>query len=102
MAEAPPIQLSQTISTRDSTMTHHAIMYNYYATQNSDGRIFSERRFGLQPVYTATAATGLGLFTFNTQVLSIIGTTFYVNGVASGTVDGTSQYHLALRGTGAT
>ncbi len=102
MAEAPRIQLAQTISTRDSTMTHDAIMYNYYATQNSDGRIFSERRFGLQPVFTATAATGLGLFTFNTQVLSIIGTTFYVNGVSTGTVDGTSQYQFTLTGAGGT
>jgi hypothetical protein len=102
MAEAPRIQLAQTISTRDSTMVYDAIMYNYYASKNSDGRTFSERRFGVQPVYTTTAAAGLGLFTFGTQVLSIIGTEFYVNGVATGAVDGTSQYQFTLTGQGGT
>jgi hypothetical protein len=102
MAEAPRITLAQTVSTRDPTMVYDAIMYNYYASKNSDGRTFSERRFGVQPVYTTTAAAGLGLFTFGTQVLSIIGTEFYVNGVATGAVDGTSQYQFTLTGQGGT
>lgn len=100
--DTPRIQWAQTISTRDSSMTADAIMYNYYATKNSDGRIFSERRFGVQPVFTTTPATGLGLFTFGTQVLAVIGTTFFVNGVASGTVNGGSQYQFTLTGQGGT
>lgn len=103
MADVPRIPFAQTISTRDSTMTADAIMYNCYATKNSDGRMFSERRFGLQTVYSTAAASGLGLFTFGTQVLSIVGTTFYVNGVATGgAVDGTSQYQFTLTGAGGT
>lgn len=102
MADTQRIQWAQTISTRDSSMTADAIMYNYYASKNSDGRIFSERRFGLQPVFTATPAAGLGLFTFNAQTLSIIGTTFFVNGVSTGTVNGGSQYQFTLTGQGGT
>ena len=102
MAETQRIQIAQTISTRDSTMDYDAIMYNYYATKNSDGRIFSERRFGLQSVYTTTAAQALGAFAFNNAVLTIIGTTFYANGVSKGTVVGGSQYQFTLTGAGGT
>lgn len=98
----PRIPWAQTISTRDSTMAADAVMYNYYATKNSDGRVFSERRFGIQPVFTNTAAAALGLFSFGTHVLSVIGTTFYSDGVASGAVDATSQYQFTLTGQGGT
>ena len=102
MADTPRIPWAQTISTRDSTMTADAIMYNYYASKNSDGRVFSERRFGVQPAFTNTASTALGLFAFKNTVIQIIGTTFYVNGVSKGTVDGTSQYQFTLTGQGGT
>lgn len=102
MADVQRIQLAQTISTRDSTMAKDALMYNYYASKNSDGRTFSERRFGVQPLYTVTPAAGLGLFVFGTQVLSIIGTTFYVNNVSKGTVNVGSQYQFTLTGQGGT
>jgi hypothetical protein len=102
MADTPRIQWAQTISTRDSSMTADAIMYNYYATKNSDGRIFSERRFGVLPAFTNTAAPGRGLFAFGTAVLAVIGTTFFVNGVAQGTVNGGSQYQFTLTGQGGT
>lgn len=102
MADTPRIPWAQTISTRDSTMAADAIMYNYYATKNSDGRVFSERRFGLLPAFTNTAGAALGLFTFGAAVLAIIGTTFYSNGVSKGTVDGTSIYQFTLTGQGGT
>lgn len=98
----PRIPWAQTISTRDSTMASDAIMYNYYATKNSDGRVFSERRFGLQPTFAATAGAGRGLFAFGIHVLAVIGTTFYSDNVAKGTVDGTSQYQFTLTGQGGT
>jgi hypothetical protein len=102
MDEIPRIPFAQTISTRDSTMMADAIMYNYFATKNSDGRVFSERRFGFQSIYTAAPGMGLGLFQFKNSILSIIGTTFYVNGVSTGTVDNTSPYQFTLTGVGAT
>jgi hypothetical protein len=83
-------------------MNYDAILYNYYATKNSNGQILCERRFGIQPVYTAAAATGLGLFQFGASVLSIIGTEFYVNGVATSAIDGSSFYQFTLTGTGGT
>jgi hypothetical protein len=100
--ETPRIPWAQTISTRDSTMVKDAIMYNYYASKNSDGRVFSERRFGVQSAYVNTAGTALGLFAFGATLLQIIGTTFYVNGVSKGTVNGGSQYQFTLTGTGGT
>jgi len=102
MADTPRIPWAQTISTRDSTMAADAIMYNYYATKNSDGRVFSERRFGVQSVYQVTPAAGLGAFAFGATLLTIIGTTFYVNGVSQGTVNGNSQYQFTLTGQGGT
>lgn len=102
MAEAPRIPFAQTISTRDSSMVSDAIMYNYFATKNSDGRVFSERRFGVQPAFTTAPAAGLGAFAYLNNVLTIIGTTFYANGVSHGTVDGTSQYQFTLTGQGGT
>jgi hypothetical protein len=102
MADVQRLPLAQTISARDPSMTTDAIMYNYGPTKNSNGQTLAERRFGVQPVYTVAAAAGLGLFAFKATVLSIIGTTFYVNGVSSGTVDGTSQYQFTLTGTGGT
>lgn len=83
-------------------MAADAIMYNYYATKNSDGRVFSERRFGLQPAIAVTAGAALGLFAFGPFILEIVGTTFYSNGVAHGTVDATSQYQFTLTGQGGT
>jgi hypothetical protein len=102
VAETPRIQLAQTISTRDYTMNYDAIMWNYYGTHNSDGRIFCDRRFGLAVFDTVTAGAALGMFAFNTTVLTIVGTTFYVNGIAEGTVDGTSVYQFTLTGIGGT
>lgn len=98
----PRIPWAQTISTRDSTMASDAIMYNYWASKNSDGRVFSERRFGVQTAFSTSAATGLGAFSFGANVLTVIGTTFYQNGVSQGTVDGTSQYQFTLTGQGGT
>lgn len=105
MAEPPRVQLAQTISTRDSTMLKDAILWNYYASKNTDGRIFSDRRFGVQVapgIPAVTAGTALGFFAFGANLLSVVGGTFYVNGVSQGTVDSTSQYQFVLTGQGAT
>lgn len=96
------IQLAQTISTRDPSMTSDAILYNYYATKNSNGQILCERRFGIQPVFSTAAAPGLGLFQFGATVISVIGTSFYASGVVVATVDGTSPYQFVLTGVGGT
>lgn len=102
MAEVPRIPFAQTISTRDSTMAKDAIMWNYYASKNTDGRVFSERRFGLLQSSSVTAGAALGLFAFGANLLSVVGTTFYVNGASQGTVNGTSPYQFTLTGTGGT
>lgn len=102
MADVPRIPFAQTISTRDSTMAKDAIMYNYFAARNSDGRVFSERRFGVQTTYAPGAGVGLGLFAFGTHLLSVIGTAFYVDGVIQGAVNAGSQYQFTLTGAGGT
>ncbi len=105
MANPPRILLAQTISTRDSTMQQDAILWNYYSAKNTDGRIFADRRFGVQvspSIPAVTAGTALGFFAFGTHLLSIVGSTFYVDGVSQGTVDATSQYQFTLTGAGGT
>ena len=83
-------------------MNYDAILWNYYATKNSNGQILCERRFGIQPIYTATPGAGLGLFQFQASILSVIGTEFYVNGVAIAPVNGASPYQFTLTGVGGT
>lgn len=102
MAEAPRIPFAQTISTRDSTMTHDAILYNYYASKNTNGQTITERRFGYQVAASVTAATALGFFAFQGTRIEIVGTTFYANEVVHGTVDSTSPYQFTLTGFGGT
>lgn len=105
MAEAqkpPRIPLSHTIATRDSTMQKDAICWNAHPTKGSDGRSYAERRFGVQ--LSSHIGTGIanGLFAFGSNILEVIGTTFYANGVSKGTVDGTTRYQFTLTGQGGT
>ena len=102
MAEPPRIPLAQTISTRDSTMNYDAIMYNYFVSKNTNGQTIAERRFGYQVSSSVTPGGALGFFTFGAQLLSIVGSTFYANGVSHGTVDTNSFYQFTLTGFGGT
>src|SRR6202453_4046514 len=102
MAEAPRIPFAQTISTRDSTMKYDAILYNYYASKNTNGQTITERRFGYQVAASVPAASALGFFSYQRNRIEIVGTTFYVNEVSEGTVDGTSPYQFTLTGFGGT
>jgi hypothetical protein len=102
MAEAPRIPFAQTISTRDSTMNYDAILYNYYASKNTNGQMIVDRRFGVQISSSVTAGAGLGMFAFGVNLLTIVGTTFYVNGVSKGTVNAGSLYQFTLIGEGGT
>lgn len=102
MAEAPRIPFAQTISTRDSTMNYDAILYNYYVSKNTNGQNIVERRFGYQVAETVTAGAALGFFAFQGDRIEIVGTTFYVNEVNEGTVDGSSVYQFTLTGFGGT
>lgn len=100
MAEAPRIPLAQTISTRDSTMTQDAIMYNYYPSKNTNGQTICERRFGYQVALTTAAGPALGLFSFKGTILSVVGNTFYVNSTPTDFVDPNSEYQFTLIGEG--
>jgi hypothetical protein len=86
-------------------MAKDAILWNYYSTNSPDGRKFTDRRFGVfsdSTTPSVPAGTALGLFAFGTHLLAVVGTTFYSDGVAHGTVDGTSQYQFTLTGAGGT
>lgn len=98
----PRVPLSHTIATRDSTMQKDAICWNAHPTKGTDGRTYAERRFGVQLADHIGTGTSLGLFAFGSNLLEIIGTNFYVNGVVKGTVDGTSRYQFSLTGQGGT
>jgi hypothetical protein len=101
MAEAPRISLATTISTRDSTMDYDGILYNYYASKNTNGQMITERRFGYQVQRNFfTTGASLGFFTFGSHLLTIIGTNFYVDNVVKGTVNSGSAYQFTLIGFG--
>lgn len=98
----PRVPLSHTIATRDSTMLKDAICYNCHPTKGSDGGSYAERRFGVQLSAHIGTGTSLGLFAFGAALLEIVGTTFFVNGVSKGTVNGTSRYQFVLINQGGT
>ncbi|MBR7969108.1 hypothetical protein [Burkholderia cenocepacia] len=105
MAEPPRIQLANTISSRDSTLLKDALLWNYGASKNTDGRIFAIPRFGVQlasSIPAMTAGAALGFFAFGTHLLAIVGSTFYVDGISQGSVDSTSPYQFTLTGAGGT
>lgn len=98
----PRVPLSHTIATRDSTMQKDAICWNAHPTKGADERTYAERRFGVQLASHIGTGASLGLFAFGSNLLEIIGTAFYVNGVVKGTVNGTSRYQFSLTGQGGT
>lgn len=96
MADKPTrIPLAQTISSRDSSLKKDALLMNCYAEKEADGRTYAVRRFGTIPYSTYTAGPGLGLFPFNNEALSVIGSTVRLNATALSTsVDTGSDYQF--------
>jgi hypothetical protein len=96
------IPLANTLGTRDSTLTKDWFQRNCFAeTEPSSGRQSSYRRFGLLSYLSFTAGRALGLFTYNNQAVSIIGSNIRIESTSIGTVDTTTAYTFNLINSGA-
>ena len=69
------IPLPQDIGSRDSTGDFDALAVNCFLEKEQDGPQYSVLRFGLTPSQTLTAGQALGMFAFNSQPVTVIGST---------------------------
>ena len=87
------IPLAHNIGSRDGTLNKDSKLGNAIIEVEKKESIAAVKRPGLKTYQTLTAGEGLGIFAAGTHLLTIIGTTFYDNGVANATpVDGTGSY----------
>ena len=84
--------LAHNIATRDGTLTKDAKLGNAIIEVAKGENVSVVKRPGLTPYQSVTASAGLGIYSIGSTFFSIFGTTFYVNGVSKGTVDGTDEY----------
>ena len=87
------IPLAHNIGSRDGTLNKDSKLGNAIIEVEKKESIAAVKRPGLKTYQTLTAGEGLGIFAAGTHLLTIIGTTFYDNGVANATpVDGEDEY----------
>jgi len=90
------VSLATTISARNSSLTTDSLLNNCYPEQEENQDMDVVRRFGQTFVQQYTAGQALGLFTYQNQILAVVGTTAYLGVTSLGTVDGTSPYQFTL------
>lgn len=86
------VPIAHNIATRDGTLTKDSKLGNAIIEVAKGENVSIVKRPGLTPYQTKTASAGLGIYSIGDKFFSIFGTTFYVNGVSKGTVDGTDEY----------
>ena len=87
------IPLGHNIGTRDGTLDKDSKVGNAIIEVEKKESLSIVKRPGLKTYQTPPSlGVGLGIFAAGTHLLSIVGTTFYDNNVAKGTVDGTDEY----------
>jgi len=87
------IPLGHNIGSRDGTLDKDSKVGNAIIEIEKKESTSIVKRPGLLTYQTPpTLGKGLGIFAAGTHLLSIVGTTFYDNNVAKGTVDGTDEY----------
>lgn len=87
------IPLGHNIGSRDGTLDKDSKVGNAIIEVEKKESVSIVKRPGLKTYQTAPIlGVGLGIFAAGSHLLSIVGTTFYDNNVAKGTVDGTDEY----------
>ena len=87
------VPLGHNIGTRDGTLTKDSKLGNALIEIEKKETLSIVKRPGLTSYQSVGTGVGLGIFAAGSNLLSIIGTTFYDNGVANSfAVDGTSPY----------
>ena len=86
------VPLAHNIGSRDGTLNKDAKLGNAVIEVEKGETISLVKRPGLSTYQTSTAGAGLGIYSIGTHLFTIVGTTFYDNGVSKGTVNGTDTY----------
>jgi len=87
------VPLAHNIGSRDGTLDKDSKLGNAIIEVEKKESIALVKRPGLKTYQTLTAGEGLGIFAAGSHLLTIIGNTFYDNGVANATtVDSTGPY----------
>jgi len=86
------VPLGHNIGSRNGALDKDPKLGNAIIEVEKSESISIVKRPGMVEYQSVTAGAGLGIFGIGTHFLSIVGTTFYDNGVAKGTVNGTDEY----------
>jgi len=86
------VPLGHNIGTRDGTLTKDAKLGNAVIEIEKSESTAIVKRPGLSTYQTNSSGAGNGIYSIGTHLFTIVGTTFYDNGVSKGTVDGSDKY----------
>jgi hypothetical protein len=86
------VPLGHNIGSRNGTLDKDSKVGNAIIEVEKSESISIVKRPGLSQLQSVGAGEGLGIFAVGSHFFSIVGDTFYDNGVAKGTVDDTDEY----------
>lgn len=86
------VPLGHNIGSRNGTLDKDSKLGNAIIEIEKSESISIVKRPGMVEYQSVGAGAGLGIFGIGTHLLTIVGDTFYDNGVAKGTVDDTDEY----------
>ena len=86
------VPLGHNIGSRNGTLDKDSKVGNAIIEVEKSESLSVVKRPGMVEYQDVGAGAGLGIFAVGSHFFSIVGTTFYDNGVSKGTVDGTDGY----------
>jgi hypothetical protein len=86
------VPLGHNIGSRNGTLDKDSKLGNAIIEVEKSESLSIVKRPGMVEYQSVGAGAGLGIFAVGTHFFSIVGTTFYDNGVSKGTVNGTDEY----------
>lgn len=86
------VPLGHNIGSRNGTLDKDSKLGNAIIEVEKSESLSIVKRPGMVEYQSVGAGAGLGIFAVGSHFFSIVGTTFYDNGVSKGTVDGTDGY----------
>jgi phage protein U len=86
------VPLGHNIGSRNGTLDKDSKLGNAIIEVEKSESLSIVKRPGMVQYQSVGAGAGLGIFAVGSHFFSIVGTTFYDNGVSKGTVDGTDEY----------
>lgn len=86
------VPLGHNIGSRNGTLDKDSKLGNAIIEVEKSESLSIVKRPGMVEYQSVGSGDGLGIFAVGSHFFSIVGTTFYDNGVSKGTVDGTDEY----------